>query len=194
MDVTGLLSTSRIPTHREISFRASNFRLPHDHDCFYHHDHIRRNRRKARAKFTILRAATTDNQNESDGDSNSDETDMDFNESTNVDDASTPSPPSSSENYHVIKKNNPKSKRKPHSDNRDQLPFVVQMITPDPYTRPEVAKERARKNTERDRQTTNATQQQPTSQWWWCCCCSSHFSISLWNDKIVVEWSRRPPP
>jgi hypothetical protein len=38
-------------------------------------------------------------------------------------------------------------------DNRDNLPFVVQLKTPDPYTHPEVKKERARKNTERDRKT-----------------------------------------
>lgn len=160
-DVTGLLSTSRISTIT--SFRTSNVLPPQDHVGFYH-EHQRRDYYHGRDKRTIIRAATTDNQNDGENNSNSDETDMDWNDPSDIDDASTPSSPlpidetSSSiannnyNNYHVIKKNHPKSKRKPPSDNRDQLPFVVQLITPDPYTRPEVAKERARKNTERDRQ------------------------------------------
>jgi hypothetical protein len=40
---------------------------------------------------------------------------------------------------------------KPVKDNRDNLPFVVQVTTPDPYTSPELKKERARKNTQEDR-------------------------------------------
>jgi hypothetical protein len=40
---------------------------------------------------------------------------------------------------------------KPAKDNRDNLPFVVQVTTPDPYTSPELKKERARKNTQADR-------------------------------------------
>jgi hypothetical protein len=53
---------------------------------------------------------------------------------------------------HVLKKQ--KSKRSTKyspSDNRDQLPFLVQVTTPDPYTKPELKKERARQNTEQDR-------------------------------------------
>jgi hypothetical protein len=38
-----------------------------------------------------------------------------------------------------------------YQDNRDSLPFVVQLTTPDPYTKSEFKKERARKNTEQDR-------------------------------------------
>lgn len=37
------------------------------------------------------------------------------------------------------------------TDNRDNLPFVVKLTTPDPYTKPEVKKELARKNTVADR-------------------------------------------
>ena len=170
IDVTGLLPTFRIPALSETSLRTSIFRPSYDHDALYQ-NHQRRLYPQRRDEWTILRAATTEDLNdESNNNSrNSDETDMDWNDPTDVDDPSTQpqigrsssSPPSPNDgtpsalannNYHVIKKNSPKTKRKPPSDNRDQLPFVVQLITPDPYTRPEVAKERARKNTERDRQ------------------------------------------
>ena len=52
----------------------------------------------------------------------------------------------------VIKKKNKKQRKqyKP-TDNRDALPFVVQLNTPDPYTRPEILKERARQNTQQER-------------------------------------------
>ncbi|KAI2508885.1 hypothetical protein MHU86_5495 [Fragilaria crotonensis] len=160
IDVSGLLSTSRIST--QTSFRTSSFLPPHYHNDGFNHDHQRRHRHHGRDKRTIICAATTDNQNDDDINNQRDETDMNWNDPSDIEDASTPSTPlpidetsssiANNNNYHVIKKNNPKSKRKPPSDNRDQLPFVVQLITPDPYTRPEVAKERARKNTERDRQ------------------------------------------
>jgi hypothetical protein len=52
----------------------------------------------------------------------------------------------------VLKKQKSKrSKKYSPSDNRDQLPFVVSVTTPDPYTKPEWKKERARQNTEQDR-------------------------------------------
>jgi hypothetical protein len=36
-------------------------------------------------------------------------------------------------------------------DNRDHLPFRVELTTPDPYTKPEIKKAQARKNTQEDR-------------------------------------------
>ena len=57
----------------------------------------------------------------------------------------------------VMKKNKRSSSGYKVLDNRDNLPFVVQLTTPDPYTKPELKMERARKNTEQDRKKNKST-------------------------------------
>ena len=44
-----------------------------------------------------------------------------------------------------------RSNNKPQSDHRDQLPFILQLTTPDPYTRPEIQKAKAKQATKADR-------------------------------------------
>jgi hypothetical protein len=51
----------------------------------------------------------------------------------------------------LVKRKKKGSKFQTVSDNRDSLPFVVQLTTPDPYTRPEVIKAKAKEATREDR-------------------------------------------
>ena len=44
-----------------------------------------------------------------------------------------------------------KSKYKEQTDHRDQLPFILQLTTPDPYTRPEIQQAKAKQATKEDR-------------------------------------------
>ena len=148
---TGLVSISQITAPSSFLLTSTNVRPGRNgRDDAFHHPSSGQGKGRRRHDWTILHATSdkrfSDNNNNNETDSNI----------TPMDDIHGTTPPTPPQSVNVIKKNQKTRNFKPPSDNRDHLPFVVQVITPDPYTRPEFAKERARKNTEQDRQTKKA--------------------------------------
>jgi hypothetical protein len=76
---------------------------------------------------------------------------FDFHSNNNVNRNKKPTNATNQNSEVLVKRKKKGSKFQTVADNRDSLPFVVHLTTPDPYTRPEVIKAKAKEATREDR-------------------------------------------